>query len=89
MVKDVVYIIKGKDNAHLSLASDSLTFNIDTKQIGTYYVRNSFLKTRQYILPGITLLLCLFAMFKLGGSGFVVALAVYCTYYQLVFWSIV
>lgn len=76
MVKDVVYIIKDKYNARLSLASDSLAFNIDAKQTGTYYVRNSFLKTRQYIFPAITLLLCLLAMFKLGGSGFVVVLAV-------------
>jgi uncharacterized membrane protein YgcG len=76
MVKDVVYIIKNKYNARLSRASNLLTNSIDAKQTGTYYVRNSFLKTRQYIFPAITLLLCLIAMFKMGGSGFIVALAV-------------
>ncbi|MEX1193134.1 MAG: DUF2207 domain-containing protein [Brumimicrobium sp.] len=67
-------IISKKYNARVKIALLDLISSIDKKQKKVYYLRNSHLKARQYILPFIVLGLGVWAFWYFGGAFWVIVL---------------
>ncbi len=61
-------VISTKYNARLKTALENLTTSIDAQQNKIYFLRNTHLKLRQYILPGIVLAAGILAYLWYGGA---------------------
>ena len=66
--KDTLVISNNKYNSKLKVALDNLTSGIDAQQDKKYFLRNTHLKLRQYILPAIALAAGIIAYLNFGGS---------------------
>lgn len=79
-------IITDKFNARVKNALDELIASIDTLQDKKYFVRNSHLKAKQFILPILFLILGILASFYFGGAiGVVIVSFIFMLLVNLIF----
>lgn len=68
--KDSLYI-SSTYNSRIKKAFDNLKKNMNTLQKGKYFLRNTHLKWRQYVLPVITIILAFILGYMYGGSPWI------------------